>query len=198
MSSTTGPGRHDDGDDTAPHRAGRPAPSPGSRGSTAGRNGGSDAPGDGSSSRHGAKTRLGGHAANAAPRAAPHAAWAGAERASSATEDDRRNSPRRPYEGTILIIWHHRPNDPIRLETLDVSEGGARVRTTCVLPEGMTGTAIELLGRPAEGAEGNRPGEDRVVLERILIGRTVTVAWSKAVRREDGKLDHLEAGLRFF
>lgn len=79
-----------------------------------------------------------------------------------------------------------------------MSEGGARVRTTCVLPEGLTGTAVELIGRPAEGAEGNRPGEDRVVLERILIGRTVTVAWSKAVRREDGKLDHLEAGLRFF
>ena len=100
----------------------------------------------------------------------------------SASEIDRRCSPRQAYEGTLLIMWHHRPQAPVRLHTLDVSEGGARVLTTCCLPEGMTGTAIELLG----------------AMDRHLIGRTVTVVWSKAVRRDDGRLDHFEAGLRFF
>jgi len=119
-------------------------------------------------------------------------------RAQAVSEANRRASNRRPYEGTIQIIWHHRPQDPVRLETLDVSEGGARVRTTCNLPEGMTGTAVELLGRPAEGAEGNRPGEDRIVLERLMIGRTAMVVWSKVVRRDDGRIDHFESGLRFF
>ena len=63
------------------------------------------------------------------------------------------------------------------------------------MPEGMTGTAVELLGRPVND-ESNE--SDEVILERILIGRTVTVCWSKPVRREDGGIDHFEAGLRFF
>lgn len=113
-------------------------------------------------------------------------------------EIERRKSPRKAYEGTLLIIWHHRPSTPVRLHTVDVSEGGARVRTSCGLMDGMTGTAVELIGRPAEGEVGNRPGEDRVVLERLMIGRSVTVAWNRAVRDENGRLDHFEAGLRFF
>lgn len=119
-------------------------------------------------------------------------------RCSGASEIDRRGGSRRAYEGTIQLLWHHRPHDPIRLETVDVSESGARVRTSCGLPEGMTGTAIELIGRPLEGPGGPTGDGDEVVLERLLIGRTVTVAWSKAVRRDDGRIDHFEAGLRFF
>jgi len=68
------------------------------------------------------------------------------------------------------------------------------------MPEGMTGTAVELLCAPERDADDSAdpagPIESRE-LGRHLIGRTVTVVWSKTIRREDGRLDHFESGLRF-
>jgi len=139
------------------------------------------------------------------------------EPAAAVSGAERRQTDRREFNGAIVLIWHHRPGQVMQLSTVDVSETGARVRTTCCLPEGMTGMAIELVssregdwghdreggvdagvvearGRDAE-SPANRSG---TTLSRIPIGRAVTVVWSRAIRREDGRLDHYEAGLRFF
>lgn len=95
----------------------------------------------------------------------------------------------------------------MRLATVDVSETGARVRTTCCLPHGMTGTALEIVSDHDEAPEpacmgassrGSARVDGELPLTRIPIGRSVTVVWSRAIRRDDGRLDHYEAGLRFF
>lgn len=104
---------------------------------------------------------------------------------------DRRSSDRHDFHGWLVLQWHHRPGDGVRYQTIDVSETGARVRTSCSHPEGMTGTAVELVPESPAGT-----GDDR--LDPIPIRRSFIVVWSKAIRRDDGRLDHHEAGLRFF
>ncbi len=103
---------------------------------------------------------------------------------------ERRRGDRQDFHGWLVLCWHHRPDQPMRLPTIDVSETGARVRTTCCLAEGMTGSAVEIVPGAPAGV-----GDDR--RDPIPIRRTFAVVWSRAVRRDDGRLDHFEAGLRF-
>jgi len=93
---------------------------------------------------------------------------------------ERRTLGRAPHAGHLVLLWHHDPSRMCAYETLDTSESGARVRTSCPLLEGMTGVAVCL-----------RPGE-------LSIDRTVMVAWCRGMRDGAGRLTHHEAGLRFF
>jgi hypothetical protein len=103
-------------------------------------------------------------------------------RAESAALDtlERRLPLRHPYSGQIVLLWHHDPSRACTYETVDTSESGARVRTSCPLLEGMTGVALRL-----------NPGE-------LPIDRTVMVVWCRGIRDGAGRLTHHEAGLRFF
>ncbi len=97
-----------------------------------------------------------------------------------ASTQERRGAERLPDAGELVIAWHNAPGRLMRFPTVDISENGARIRTTCCLLDGLTGMAIShnALSTP--------------------IDRSVMVVWSRAIRTETGRLDHYEAGLRFF
>ena len=63
-------------------------------------------------------------------------------------------------------------------DALDVSEHGARIEVGCMIPEGMTGTAIA-----------HQPSG-------VRIDRPAMVVWCRAVRDDRGLLRHYEAGVR--
>ena len=118
---------------------------------------------------------------------------------------ERRRGDRLEFQGWLVLVWHHRPGEPMRYQTVDVSETGARIRTTCCHPDGMTGTAIELVADFADGGNGG-VGEGHACVggaatnhgvQRVPIRRSFIVVWSRAIRRDEGRLDHHEAGLRF-
>lgn len=92
---------------------------------------------------------------------------------------ERRDNGRSEGSGELSVFWHHDPTVTCRYETLDVSGSGARVRTECALPEGMTGVAVEF-----------QPGE-------VALDRAVMVVWSRGIRDAEGRTTHFEAGIRF-
>lgn len=82
--------------------------------------------------------------------------------------------------GSISIAWHHDHESPQVYPALDVSENGARIEVSCLMPEGLTGRAV------AHQPSGMR------------IDRPAMVVWCRAVRDDRGILRHYEAGVRFF
>ncbi|MCE9619712.1 MAG: PilZ domain-containing protein [Planctomycetes bacterium] len=98
----------------------------------------------------------------------------------SSTLQNRRNQERAAATGEILVVWHHEPDQLRAYCTLDISEKGARISTSCFLSEGLTG--LTLIHRPTG----------------IRIDRPSMVAWCHPVRDAGGRLEHYEAGIRFF
>jgi hypothetical protein len=92
---------------------------------------------------------------------------------------DRRDMDRRNNLSEFVMFWHHDPADMCRYVTLDLSNTGARLRTSAPLPEGMTGVAMTAKSSDEQ------------------IERTVMVVWSRSIRDSDGNTTHHEAGLRF-
>jgi len=94
--------------------------------------------------------------------------------------EDRRDRGRTAITTGVLVRWHHDPNKQVSYETLDVSEGGIRIRSTCVLLEGMTGRVrLSLPDTPT-------------------IDRPAMVAWCRACYDREGRIDHFEGGIRLF
>lgn len=93
---------------------------------------------------------------------------------------DRRDTARMVAAGSVSIAWHHDHECPQVYPALDVSEHGARIEVSCLMPEGLTGRAI-----------GHEPSG-------IRIDRPAMVVWCRAVRDDQGILRHYEAGIRFF
>jgi hypothetical protein len=93
---------------------------------------------------------------------------------------DRRDTARMVAAGSVSIAWHHDHECPQIYPALDVSEHGARIEVSCLMPEGLTGRAI-----------GHEPSG-------IRINRPAMVVWCRAVRDDRGILRHYEAGIRFF
>jgi hypothetical protein len=93
---------------------------------------------------------------------------------------DRRDNARMVAAGSVAIAWHHDHECPQVYPALDVSENGARIEVSCLMPEGLTGRAI-----------GHEPSG-------IRIDRPAMVVWCRAVRDDRGILRHYEAGIRFF
>jgi hypothetical protein len=98
----------------------------------------------------------------------------------AATLQNRRNQQRTAASGEIHVAWHHEPGQKRAYGVHDISENGAKISTHCYLSEGLTGLA--LLHRPSE----------------IRIDRPCMIVWCKAVRDAEGRLEHYEAGIRFF
>jgi hypothetical protein len=97
-----------------------------------------------------------------------------------ALAEDRRDRGRMAIVTDVLVRWHHDPNKQVRYETLDLSEGGMRIRSSCALLEGMTGRVrLSLPDSPT-------------------IDRPAMVAWSRACYDREGRIDHFEAGIRLF
>ncbi len=97
-----------------------------------------------------------------------------------ALAEDRRDRGRMAIVTDALVRWHHDPNKQVRYETLDISEGGMRIRSSCALLEGMTGRVrLSLPDTPT-------------------IDRPAMVAWSRACYDREGRIDHFEAGIRLF
>jgi hypothetical protein len=92
---------------------------------------------------------------------------------------ERRDMGRHNNFGEFVMFWHHDPAELCRYVTLDLSNTGARLRTSTPLPEGMTGVAMTA-----------RSCDEQ-------IERTVMVVWSRSIRDIDGNTTHHEAGLRF-
>jgi hypothetical protein len=87
-----------------------------------------------------------------------------------ALAEDRRDRGRMAIVTDVLV----------RYETLDLSEGGMRIRSSCALLEGMTGRVrLSLPDSPT-------------------IDRPAMVAWSRACYDREGRIDHFEAGIRLF
>lgn len=63
---------------------------------------------------------------------------------------------------------------------MDVSENGARIEVSCLMPEGLTGLVLS-----------HQPSG-------VRIDRPAMVVWCRAVRDDHGILRHYEAGIRFF
>jgi hypothetical protein len=63
---------------------------------------------------------------------------------------------------------------------MDVSENGARIEVSCLMPEGLTGLVVAY--QPSG----------------VRIDRPAMVVWCRAVRDDRGVLRHYEAGIRFF
>jgi len=93
---------------------------------------------------------------------------------------DRRDLARMVAAGSISIAWHHDHESPQVYSALDVSENGARIEVSCLMPEGLTGRALK---HEPSGVQINRPA---------------MVVWCRAVRDDRGILRHYEAGVRFF
>jgi hypothetical protein len=97
-----------------------------------------------------------------------------------AMAEDRRDRGRMAIVTDALVRWHHDPTKQMRYETLDISEGGMRIRSSCALLEGMTGRVrLSLPDSPT-------------------IDRPAMVAWSRACYDREGRIDHFEAGIRLF
>ncbi|MBC23339.1 MAG: hypothetical protein CMJ32_05415 [Phycisphaerae bacterium] len=58
---------------------------------------------------------------------------------------ERRSDTRNLQDGEIVLVWHHDPSSRVRLELVDISDNGARVRTSIPLVKGMTGIALNTL-----------------------------------------------------
>ncbi len=97
--------------------------------------------------------------------------------AEQALADERRDNGRRPISCPVAIRWHHSPLITHSYEGLDLSESGLRIRSTTVLPEGMTGRAIFQAGS-------------------IAFDQAAVITWCRGVRDESGRIDEWEAGLR--
>ncbi len=94
--------------------------------------------------------------------------------------EDRRDRGRMAIKTDVLVRWHHDPQRQFRYETLDISEGGIRISSSCALLEGMTGRIrLSLPDAPT-------------------IDRPAMVAWSRACYDREGCIDHFEAGIRLF
>lgn len=93
---------------------------------------------------------------------------------------ERRDGSRMTAAGSLLMAWHHQHEEPQEYPALDVSENGARIEISCMLPEGLTGIALA-----------HRPSG-------VRIQRPAMVVWCRAVRDGRGLLRHYEAGIRFF
>jgi hypothetical protein len=93
---------------------------------------------------------------------------------------DRRDTARMIAAGSISIAWHHDHESPQIYPALDVSENGARIEVSCLMPEGLTGRAVS-----------HQPSG-------VRIDRPAMVVWCRAVRDDRGLLRHYEAGVRFF
>lgn len=114
---------------------------------------------------------------NRHPVSAPPATSRSADSRSSL---DRRDDARMVAAGSVSIAWHHDHECPQVYPALDVSENGARIEVSCLMPEGLTGRAI-----------GHEPSG-------VRIDRPAMVVWCRAVRDDRGILRHYEAGIRFF
>jgi len=93
---------------------------------------------------------------------------------------DRRDGPRMTAAGSLLFAWHHDHESAQSFQAFDVSENGARIEVSCMIPEGMTGLAIS-----------HQPSG-------VRINRPAVVVWCRPVRDNRGILCHYEAGIRFF
>ena len=93
---------------------------------------------------------------------------------------ERRDGSRMTAAGSLLVAWHHQHEEPQEYAAVDVSENGARIELSCMLPEGLTGIALA-----------HRPSG-------VRIHRPAMVVWCRAVRDGRGLLRHYEAGIRFF
>lgn len=97
-----------------------------------------------------------------------------------ALAEERRDNGRIALVTEVLVRWHHDPSRQVCYETLDVSEGGLRIRHDCALLEGMTGRV-------------------RLSLPDVpLIDRPAMVAWSRASHDQEGRLAHFESGIKLF
>ena len=92
---------------------------------------------------------------------------------------ERRDNGRNQGAGELSVFWHHDPSRVCCYETIDASSTGARLRTGSLLPEGMTGVAMDL-------------ADDGREYERVAM-----VVWSRTVRDAEGNASHHEAGIRF-
>ncbi len=97
-----------------------------------------------------------------------------------AMAEDRRDNGRIALVTTVLVRWHHDPTRQPRYETLDVSEAGLRIRSSCSLLEGMTGRLRM-----------NFP-------DAPLVDRPAMVVWCRTCRDAEGRVSHFEAGIRLF
>jgi hypothetical protein len=101
-------------------------------------------------------------------------------RSSIRSAADRRDGPRLTAAGSLLFAWHHEHEHPHAYPAMDVSENGARIEVSCLMPEGLTGLVIS-----------HQPSG-------VRIDRPAMVVWCRAVRDDHGILRHYEAGIRFF
>ncbi|MSR69661.1 MAG: hypothetical protein EXS17_04870 [Phycisphaerales bacterium] len=97
--------------------------------------------------------------------------------AEQALADERRDAGRRGISCSVAIRWHHSPLITNSYAGLDLSESGLRIRSSNILPEGMTG---------------------RVMFQDGLItfDRAAVISWCRGVRDESGRIDVWDAGLR--
>ena len=109
------------------------------------------------------------------PAASPHL-----ERPRIRSAADRRDGPRLTSAGSVVFAWHHEHEHPNAYPAMDMSENGARIEVSCMMPEGLTGLAI--CHQPSG----------------VRINRPAMVVWCRAVRDGHGVLRHYEAGVRFF
>ena len=94
-----------------------------------------------------------------------------------ALAEERRDGGRNMISCTVAVTWHHEPNNSVNYDGLDLSESGLRISSQTILPEGMTGRAIFDAGT-------------------ISFNRAAVISWCRAIRDNDGRIDHWEAGLR--
>lgn len=94
-----------------------------------------------------------------------------------ALAEERRDGGRNMISCNVAVTWHHEPHKSVNYEGLDLSESGLRISSPTILPEGMTGRAIFDAGT-------------------ISFNRAAVISWCRAIRDNDGRIDHWEAGLR--
>lgn len=97
--------------------------------------------------------------------------------AEQALAEERRGDERVAVACTVTVCWHHEPDRSSTYEGLDLSEGGLRIRSATLLPEGMTGRAAFEVGS-------------------VIFNNAAVISWCRAIRDSGGRIDHWEAGLR--
>ncbi len=94
-----------------------------------------------------------------------------------ALAEERRDGGRKTISCSVVVTWHHNPNKSVSYDGLDLSESGLRISSKTILPEGMTGRAVFEAGT-------------------VSFDRAAVISWCRAIRDNDGRIDHWEAGLR--
>lgn len=97
--------------------------------------------------------------------------------AEQALAEERRGGSRNQIACKVEVCWHHDHENKCTYDGIDLSENGLRLRSPCVLSEGLTGRAKFSIGS-------------------IDFDRAAVISWCRAFRDANGRIDHWEAGLR--